>query len=1629
MKRALSVLLMLMLVLGLVACGTKPAEPPVVENQPPVVEDDPVVVEPEVAYVVADGYVRDDKGAPVTGCTVEIYSKDSSEVQTVVTDDKGYFLFAGVSEGEHTLSVLDKDGNKVATCDLTLKTDDTKKTVSLTEKGDGYLAVMPTDMKLELTIVLGSEGKATLTYGAVKDQPQPEVKPATPAKPATKDEDKTEKPSDSVGSGSGSGSSSSGHRHKYPDTWTMDETNHWKVATCHTYAIRYKAAHSFEDVAAVEATCSATGTTAGKKCSICGYTVGCEEVELDQNNHAKTVAVAAVPATCVAEGTTAGRKCADCGVITAGCETVAKDAANHKNFVTVPAVEPTCTATGLTAGQKCADCGVETIAGTVVPMAAHDYQAVPGVTATCTATGLTAGQKCAVCGNTVGCEVIPVDSNNHLNFETIPGKAPTCTETGLTDGQKCADCGVTTTAQNVIDANGHSSMAVDAVPATCTEDGTTAGTKCSVCQETLTGLETIGKLGHAEVVLTAIPATCTEDGLTEGKKCSRCNEILVAQEVDTAKGHTMETVLAKSATCTTAGLTEGKKCATCGEVETAQETVPALGHAYDEGVETTPATCEDKGVKTFTCANENCPAKTYTEDIPKLGHTWVEGETVTGENCEENYTTYACSVCQATENRSAGDKHTFDNNTLKDQGDGTHVQVCDTCGAVKSDVSAVAHTFVEGTADPAATCLTNGSRTDTCACGATKVVTLPATGHTYDDGVVTDPTCTNGGYTTYTCTNGCAADTDGRTYTANETSPKGHKWPDTWTPDEVDSHTRTCENGCETTQKVLCPITWADAEDGVNHTSTCPTCEYVYTAEHTYPATYTKLDENQHGRNCNVCSYLQRVDHSFDLTGDYTPGDFDDPAARFTATFACEGNGCTQTKEVSYMARIGNKLYATLDDAVKDADADATIYLAEGDHTMPNSSKDVTIIGTVADDGAKLSTLKVAGVTGQSNTITLKNLNVVGVDDSVEWGDAYTLAHTKAVIYDNCTIVNLITAYSPSSFTNCVFNNNTVDQYSVFCYGAGEHSFTSCVFNTATDEGKAIKLYNHGAMEATLNVSNCEFNASKNAGAGQKAAVELDSTYGTLYILKINNCKTNENYTKLWSDKSTKSEVYVDGKVASNAALAASVAAAEDGDTIHIAAGEFEPINLKYKKVNLVGSVDGKDPATKFKTVTAPTALNDAGVWVGFEGTVDNIVFEAANNVANNSSYGALTLRHYDVADTANATFRNCHFVNQGITFSGTVSFTNCVFDGKNHVNRAFNYCIPNGDVTLDGCTIKNYLQDSFHLGEVPEGKSVTATIKNSNISGKPMELGNINALVFENTVLDCTVNVYVEGTAVSFGTCTMGDNFALSIPEGMVVTDKGGNVNDDEKKTPYYFSYCLDAAGNYCISDADGMFKFAKEVNENKNSYAGKTVKLMTNIDLAKKAWTPIGQTGATTFLGTFDGNGKTISNLSINTAEVNEYLEKENHSTGLFGWLNGTVENLTIDGAEVTANKRAGAVAGYLESPAVVKNCIVKNAKITAKHIGEEDDTITCGDKAGAVVGMMNANCAVTDCKAYDCQVIAGRDAGQIVGAGYPAVVTGCEAGVDEAGKTTVTVASDNSNCKGGRLNETIVGRDLTP
>ena len=143
-----------------------------------------------------------------------------------------------------------------------------------------------------------------------------------------------------------------------------------------------------------------------------------------------------------------------------------------------------------------------------------------------------------------------------------------------------------------------------------------------------------------------------------------------------------------------------------------------------------------------------------------------------------------------------------------------------------------------------------------------------------------------------------------------------------------------------------------------------------------------------------------------------------------------------------------------------------------------------------------------------------------------------------------------------------------------------------------------------------------------------------------------------------------------------------------------------------------------------------------------------------------------------------------------------------------------------------------------------------------------------------------------------------------------------------------------------YTITTPEGLVLLSDMVNTTTHGFEGKYFQLGADIDMNGCDFTPIGFTShngysdiSHYFNGVFNGQGHIISNLSINSSKP--YV-------GLFGYSYGEVNNVTVEGANITTDgDGAGAIAGRLGYSSTligkVKNCHVFNSTITgSSHVG---------------------------------------------------------------------------------------------
>ena len=174
---------------------------------------------------------------------------------------------------------------------------------------------------------------------------------------------------------------------------------------------------------------------------------------------------------------------------------------------------------------------------------------------------------------------------------------------------------------------------------------------------------------------------------------------------------------------------------------------------------------------------------------------------------------------------------------------------------------------------------------------------------------------------------------------------------------------------------------------------------------------------------------------------------------------------------------------------------------------------------------------------------------------------------------------------------------------------------------------------------------------------------------------------------------------------------------------------------------------------------------------------------------------------------------------------------------------------------------------------------------------------------------------------------------------------------------------YTIEGDGSYTVTTADGLKNVAKLVNEE-----GKTdinITLDTDLTLTGE-WTPIG-TESQPYTGTFDGNGKTITGLTVTGSD---------RYTGLLGFIKGTVKNVVLTEINITSGTFVGGVAGW-SFGGNIENCSVSGS-VSGSDVGgvvgyqqggsitgcSSSATVKGTQRAGGVAGATNSGATLTAC-----------------------------------------------------------------
>ena len=295
----------------------------------------------------------------------------------------------------------------------------------------------------------------------------------------------------------------------------------------------------------------------------------------------------------------------------------------------------------------------------------------------------------------------------------------------------------------------------------------------------------------------------------------------------------------------------------------------------------------------------------------------------------------------------------------------------------------------------------------------------------------------------------------------------------------------------------------------------------------------------------------------------------------------------------------------------------------------------------------------------------------------------------------------------------------------------------------------------------------------------------------------------------------------------------------------------------------------------------------------------------------------------------------------------------------------------------LETCNFKEgTISFTIPQDKIPEGATCTWTVKvKADEKENEKEVTDADGKTVSADSRMLTLNLSQETLKIEVS-YTDADNTTQTVSLDDVEPKVYGKEYNGENNTKVKFYSEEDFKGKgskedpYIISTDLELAKLAHDVTNGKSQtvYSGKYFQLSDNINLNKGIWMPIGtldDTNAGFFGGTFDGDGKTISNMKIYWT-TNGTKEA---SWGLFSRLKGkdenhyaTITNLIIENASLETQKdklptgtgtvKIGIVASDLVDYAEVSNIIIRKSKITDHE--EKYTAYVC--RIGGIIGYLN-------------------------------------------------------------------------
>ena len=409
------------------------------------------------------------------------------------------------------------------------------------------------------------------------------------------------------------------------------------------------------------------------------------------------------------------------------------------------------------------------------------------------------------------------------------------------------------------------------------------------------------------------------------------------------------------------------------------------------------------------------------------------------------------------------------------------------------------------------------------------------------------------------------------------------------------------------------------------------------------------------------------------------------------------------------------------------------------------------------------------------------------------------------------------------------------------------------------------------------------------------------------------------------------------------------------GTNDHKFSGTFEGGG---KTLTLSLTADGSEYTAPFRYVNGATikCLHTAG-------TVDGAGQKYASGLIGQSE-GAVTVAscRSSVAITSSISGDGTHGGFIG-TAGGTVTFTNCLFDGSiaggNTTNCGGFVGWRNGTLTFNNCLMAGTMSLSDTSGSATFNRNGSSTLNNcyyktaygdvqgnqTSVTGSELQAligsgwevsgSSVVPILNRYSMAGASVSglkikyLYDNGNAIAISyivtdledvQLTAGTHFNAVITKGgetvTTVTAKGDYVLTLTGLSPYTGTKTL----NFTVSDADFTISnaadwatFAQNV-EGGETYSGKYVRLADNFDNSATPIQTMVGTSDHRFCGTFLGNGRTLT-VSLSATTDN---------CAPFGYIDGaTIHDLTVAGTITTSKKFAASIAAHTYGTTTITHC----------------------------------------------------------------------------------------------------------